>query len=72
MNEVELLKKLLDYVQLVRDARKAQKDYFRNRTTNALVLSKGLEAKLDSQNPEILQAIKDLLYVATEIQKGKY
>jgi hypothetical protein len=69
MNEVELLRKIAKYVQLAHDMRRAQKEYFRTRTKDDLVKSKGLEAKIDTQNAEILQVVGDLLFVANEVQK---
>ena len=69
MNEIQLLQKIAKYVQLVNDMRKAQKEYFKTRTKDDLVKSKGLEAKIDIQNAEILQAANDLLYIAIEVQK---
>lgn len=69
MNEIQLLQKIAKYVQLVYDTRQAQKQYFKTRTKDDLVKSKGLEAKIDTQNPEILQAANDLLFVAIEVQK---
>ena len=71
MNELELLQKIAKYVQLVNDMRKAQKEYFKTRKTPELVKSKGLEAQIDTQNAEILQAANDLLFVAIEIEKQK-
>lgn len=69
MNEIQLLQKIAKYVQLVNDMRKAQKEYFKTRTKDDLVKSKGLETKIDMQNAEMLQAANDLLYVANELQK---
>jgi len=69
MNEIQLLRKIAKYVQLVNDMRKAQKEYFKTRKTPELVKSKELEVKIDTQNAEILQAANDLYFVANEIQK---
>lgn len=71
MNEIELLKKIAKYVQLVNDMRKAQKEYFKTRSKDSLVKSKGLEAQIDTQNAEILQAANDLVFVAVEIERQK-
>ncbi len=69
MNEIQLLQKIAKYVQLVNDMRKAQKEYFKTRTKDDLVKSKGLEAKIDTQNAEIFQDLFDLWYMANEHQK---
>ena len=69
MNETQLLQKIAKYVQLVNDMRKAQKSYFKTRSRDDLVKSKGLEAQIDTQNAEILQGVNDLLFVAIEVQK---
>ena len=71
MNEIELLKKIAKYVQLVNDMRKSQKEYFKTRSKDSLVKSKGLEAQIDTQNAEILQAANDLVFVAAEIERQK-
>lgn len=71
MNETQLLQKIAKYVQLVNDMRKAQKSYFKTRSKDDLVKSKGLEAQIDTQNAEILQGVNDLLFVANEIQNQK-
>lgn len=46
MNEIQLLQKIAKYVQLVNDMRKSQKEYFKTRSRDSLVKSKGLRVQM--------------------------
>ena len=43
-----------EFVQLVKDMRQAQKDYFRTRTNASLVASKDLESQVDKAVKEFI------------------
>ena len=51
MKEIE---KLMEFAQLTKDMRSAQKHYFRTRSNDALETSKALERRVDRAVEEIL------------------
>jgi hypothetical protein len=69
MNELELLQNVRAYLKALHEMREAQKDYFKTRSTQALIRSKEYEKKIDSEHAEISQNIFDLWYIANEHQK---
>lgn len=49
----------LEFLELVRDMRASQKEYFRTRSRGVLGESKSLERQVDSYIAEVIEALKD-------------